>query len=295
MEQSKVKYNYDPQIYDDEKKVLNIFLDQYRNKNVIVADEHRVDYDVIPFCGDRVAFRANEDHWKSLDFKRRIEFGGTPYQVILGLWRTMPNEKTPKCLTISELSIQTPGNKHKLSLSTGDTFQEELLFNIIDIFDENKIISPASAYIDRMYTNKRLQEFIANHDWNSILKGINQMPKLANALFIMGEPYKGTDCYVANFGTILYQLIEFRNNNQAKIPRKKLIELDKAILELSKTELLKVRVSDDIGNVKSGPTKTNLLDMYYRASQSQRSNQYTVENGELVEENNTLNKVLMRF
>ena len=167
-----------------------------------------------------------------------------------------------------------------------------MLFNIISIFDERKIISPEQAFCKRMYTNKALQEFMVNHDWQKIAEGINQNPSLANALFIIREGYESCSHFTADFGTILYQLISFRINNFNNFNERDLHELDKLILKLSKTELLKVQLHEQTGGSKSWPTSSILLESNNYNSRMHRSQQYNVPNTELEEENKVLNQCI---
>ena len=289
------EFNTDEQISDDEHKVLNKFLDQYRDKDVIVADKHREDFNIVPIEGEEVAFKSNDCHWKSLDFQRRIVHEGKPYIVRLGLWRTNPGKDEAKCLTMSGMDILTPGKQHVLSFNTNDFFQNKLFYNIIDIFDEKKIISPEAAYSKRMYTNKELQRFMNERQFGKIIEGVNQKPSLANALFIMGEPTKSYSNFNIRFATILYQLINYRKEHESELSNRKLHELDRAILKLSKTELLKVHLRDDTGVTKSYPTGSILLDYSYNSIQMRISEQANVGNGELMEEKKSLNKVLRQF
>lgn len=291
----KQEFNSDKEISDKEYKVINRFLEHYRDKNIIVADKHRVDIDIVPFEGEEVAFKLNEEHWKSMDFKRKIVYKGTPYIVRLGLWRVNLLEDQPKCLTIKDFEILSPGKKHVLTHTTDDIFKEKIFCDIFEIFDEKKIISPEAAHSKRMYTNKMLQEFMYNHEWGKIIEGVNQEPELANALFIIGDLSKEHNNFNAYFGTILYQLITYRNEHKKEFTRSDLLELDKVILALSKTELLKVHLRDSTGVSKVYPTGSVLLDWRYYSSQMRLSEQYTVGNGELREEKKSLYKVLSKF
>lgn len=167
-----------------------------------------------------------------------------------------------------------------------------MLFNIISIFDEKKVISPEQAYCKRMYTNKALQEFMTNHEWGKINEGINQMPTLANALFIIREGYESYSHFTADFGTILYQLISYRQNNLDNFSKKDLLELDKLILKLRKTELLKVQLHEQTGVSKSWPTSSILLESNNYNGRMHRSQQYNVANTELSDEKKVLNKCI---
>ena len=285
-------YNFDEEISNDEYEVINKFLASYRNQSVIVADEYRQDFSMVPLEEEKVIFKTNDDTWKSMDFCRKIYHKGKPYVVELGLWRVGHMEDDPKCLSIHEFRIITNGKVHFINLNTKDVSKNNWLFNIISIFDEKKVISPEQAYCKRMYTNKALQEFMANHKWAKIDEGINQMPTLANALFIIREGYESSSHFTADFGTILYQLISYRQNNLDNFSKKDLLELDKLILKLWKTELLKVQLHEHTGGSKSWPTSSILLESNNFNSRMHRSQQYTVANTELSDEKKVLNKCI---
>lgn len=284
--------NYDEKISDDECEVIYKFLASYRNQNVIIADSFRQDFSMVPLEEEEIIFKTNEDTWKSLDFCRRIYHKGKPYVIELGLCRVGHMEDDPKCLSIREFKIITKGKEHFINLNTQDATKKNMLFNIISIFDERKIISPEQAYCKQMYTNKVLQEFMTNHEWKKIAEGIKQAPSLANALFIIREGYVLSSIFTADFGTILYQLISFRQNNQNSFDEKDLYELDKLILKLSKTELLKVQLHEHTCRCKSLHTNSILLESDNSSSRMHLSEQYNVANTELTEEKKILDKCI---
>ena len=286
------EYNFDEEISSDEYEVIEKFLASYRNQNFIVADRYRQDFSMVPLEEEKIIFKINEDTWKSIDFQRKIYHKGKPYIVELRLWRIGNMKTDPKCLSIHDFRIITDGKVHIIDLNIQNTSKRQILFNIISIFDERKIISPEQAFCKRMYTNKALQEFILNHDWAKIAEGINQNPSLANALFIIREGYTSCSHFTADFGTILYQLISFRKNN---FNESDLYELDKLILKLSKTELLKVQLHEQTGKSKSWPTSSILIESNNHNSRMHRSIQYNVSNAELEEENEVLNQCIKRL
>ncbi|MCM1370807.1 MAG: hypothetical protein NC181_02810 [Clostridium sp.] len=285
-------FNYDEKISNDEYEVIYKFLASYRNQNVIIADSFRQDFDIISLEQEEIIFKTNKDTWKNIDFCKRIYYKGKSYVIELELWRVNHRENDPKCLSIHEFRIITNGAVHFIDLNTRDSIKNNILFNIISIFNEGKIISPAQAYGKQMYTNKALQEFISNHQWKKINEGIMQYPSLANALFIIREGYESCSHFNADFGTILYQLISFRQNNQNDFDKKDLLELDKLILKLSKTELLKIQLHETTGGCKSWPTGSVLLESNNYNGRVHLSKQYTVTNTELTKEKRTLNKCI---
>lgn len=287
-----LNYNYDKEISNEEYAVINKFLASYRNQSIIVADSFRQDFGMVPLEDKRVIFKTNEDTWKVIEFCRKIYHKGKPYIVELVLWRVGSKENDPKCLSIHEFRIITKEQVHFIDLNIEDTIKKNILFNIISIFDERKIISPEQAYCKQMYTDKVLQEFMINHEWVRIAEGLRQAPSLANALFVIREGFITDSRFTADFGTILYQLILFRQNHQNDFYDKDLLELDKLILNLSNTELLKVQLFEQMGGCKTWPTASILLESNNSNGRVHISEQYNVGNGELAEENKVLNKCI---
>jgi len=291
------KYNNDIEISSDEYEIIKKFLSFYRDQSVIIADDYRQDFNMVPLETGAMFFKNNEEKWKSIKFCKRIFYKGKPYTVELVLSRVGDIE----FLRIDEFKIITNTEVHFITLDTEYVINREILSGIVSIFDEKKIISPAQAYSKQMYTNKALQGFIGNHEWQNIDKGIEQMPELANALFIVGEDSKTNTIvgknfetathYTADFGTILYQLISFRLNNLKDFNEKDLRHLDELILKLRKTQLLKVQLLENDGGVqRTWPTYSILLESNNFKSQMHISKQYTVDNTELLEEQKVLSK-----
>lgn len=283
-------YNYDLEISNDECEIINKFLSFYKSQSVIVADRYRQDFSMVPLEDDSIIFKINENEWKCIDFCKRIFYKGKPYVVELDLRSDMRDDL--RCVYMHEFKIITNGEVHLITLDTEDIIKRNILFSITNIFDEKKIISPEQAYSKQMYIDKPLQGFIRNHEWKNIGVGIQQMPELANALFIIGEGFESNYRYIADFGTILYQLILFRMNNLSDFDEKDLRELDKLILKLSKTKLLKVQFHENISCSESWPTSSILLQSNNYNGRVHMSQQYTTDNTELLKEQKILNKCL---
>ncbi len=283
-------YNFDEKLSDDEYEVINKFLASYRNQKIIVADEYRQDFNRVTLKEPEITFKKNEDIFKSFDFYREIYHQGNQYIVKLGLWHADYMEFAPEYLEIREFGIIKDGKVHFINLDTKNATKSNWLFNIISIFNEKKIISPEQAYCKRMYTDKALQKFITNHEWRKIAEGISQMPTLANALFIIKDGYESRTNFTADFGTILYQLISYRQNNLHKFNREDLMELDKLIVMLRNTELLKVQLHEQIGGSKFWPTSSILLESNSFDSRMHSSKQYNVTNATLSNEKKVLNE-----
>ncbi len=286
--QENIEHNFGLEISNDEREAIYEFLSSYRNQDVIVADELRQDFSMVPLEDEKIIFKINEDIWKSMRFTRKISYKEEDYIVNLGLWRVNHSKNDPKCLSIFEFDVTHNGIQHHINLDIKDCAKNRILLNILDIFDERKIISPEQAYCKIMKTNKVLQDFIFNHEWKKIDEGVNQMPSLSNALFIIKEGYQSSSHFKADFGTILYQLISYRMKNLDDFDKKDLDELDKLILKLSKTELLKVQLHEATGTTKGYPTSSLLLESINSSSRMHRSELYCVDNLKLLEEQKVL-------
>lgn len=285
------KLNYEKEISKEEYEIIKKFLAYYRNQSVIVADSYKQLSSIIPLENARTNFKINEDKSKKIKFRKRIFHKGKPYVIELELSRTDHMEDKPKCLGIHEFKIISNNETHIITLDTFNITASEILFDILSIFDEKRIISPEQAYSRRMYTNKALRDFIKNHEWQKIETGIKQMPKLDNSLFVIREGFnRFIGAYVADFGTILYQLISFRMNNLNNLDEKDLKGLDDLILKLRKTQLLKVQLYDSTSEFKSHTTGSILLESNNSNINMHTSHQYTKDNTELLEEQKILTK-----
>lgn len=283
-------YNHNIEISRDEHEVINKFLAYYRNQKIIIADKYRQDFGMVPLENNSVIFKTDKNRCKCVDFCKRIFYNGKPYIIELSLWRNEHTEDELECLSIQEFIIVTKGEVHFINLDTRDITKKSILFNIISTFNEKKIISPEQAYSKQMYTNKALQGFIKNHEWQNIDTGIQQMPKLANDLFIISEDFNINSHCEVYFGTILYQLLSFKRNNIDGLNEKDLRQLDELILKLRKTQLLKVRLYETIDSSKSWPTNSILLESNNYKSRMHLSQQFTADNTELLGEQKILNK-----
>lgn len=285
------KLNYEKGISKEECEIIKKFLAYYRNQSVIVADSYKQISSIIPLENARTNFKINEDKSKKIKFRKRIFHKGKPYIIELELSRTDHMEDNPKCLGIHEFKIISNNETHIIILDTFNITSSEILFDILSIFDEKRIISPEQAYSRQMYTNKALRDFIKNHEWQKIDEGIKQMPKLDNSLFIISERFnRFIGAYIADFGTILYQLISFRMNNLNNLDEKDLKGLDDLILKLRKTQLLKVQLYDSTSEFKSHTTGSILLESNNSNINMHTSHQYTKDNTELLEEQKILTK-----
>ena len=284
----KLEYNYDKKLTDKEYEILSKFINIFREQKFIIADKFRQDYTMIPLENERIIFKVNNDTFKDIKFRRKVPYKGKNYIVSLNFWKNSNIENGPKCLTINELKIQDGNKVHSISLNTDNSYKKECLYNIIDIFNEDKILSPEKAYAKRFYTNTNLQKFIENHEWNKIDNGLMKSPELINALFIMKEAEISNTNYEVVFGSILYQLINFREKNINELSKFDLRDLDLLILKLSKSELLKVKLIDNNTSVRTLPAESILLESNNKASGFHASEQFTLENNSLCSEGNIL-------
>lgn len=277
--------SYNEGISADEYEVIRKFISSYEDQEFIIADKHIQLFDKVPLDYDGMIFKISGSTEESMELCKRIYHMGKQYIVTLELNRT-DLEGGKKATSINQFIISTEDKEHCIELH-----------NIMEVFNRKKIISPAEAYGSKMINDKALQKFIDGHEWQKIEKGLNEAPDLASALFKIREGYDEdrNDYYNADFGTILYQLIKFRQENIDKFTEKDLLELDKLIVKLRKTELLKIRLMEYYGGCKSWPTSTSLLECDNTSDGMQISNQYNVSNMGLSSENKTLAECVNNF
>lgn len=275
----------------DEYEVMNEFLTLYRNQSVIVADQYREEFDMVPLKTKGVILRTDDDTWKNMYFCRKIYHKRKPYVVELKLCHT--KHFNQKHLKIDMFRIISNGR----CCSVVDTLDHETYLDIMSIFDETKIISPEQPYYNKMYSGNALQDFLTNHEWQNIDEGIQQKPLLANSLFITNEKYEASGWYnyTVNFATILYQLINFRTHNLDNLIKdeKDLYQLDKLILKLSKKKLLKIQLHDQqIGNTFYPSKRSILLDSVSHNHVMHEVVKYDVNNTGLSVEQDILKKLV---
>lgn len=285
------KFNDSEVISSNEYEIIDKFFRSYKNQKIIVADTYQQGFGIIPLEDQRFVFRRDDPENKYVTFCRGIEHKGKNYVVELELESEVNNGI--RCLGVDQFSIRTDEEVHTLHLNNNDDdSKRNCLLNIANIFDEGKIVSPEQAYYDRMYTNKTVQSFINNHRWDKIEEGIEQQPELANALFMIEERHTSCFDYVADFGTILYQLVSFRMNFSNHMSEKDILKLDELIFKLRKTELLMVKLTENYSNKKEWGTNSILLEPNVNRERVQRSLQFTSFNTKLQDRNKALVKYM---
>lgn len=269
----------------DEYDVINKFLALYRNKSIIVADRYTKEFSTVPLKNGNIILKTDEEVMKTMYFCRTIDYKGEQYVVELEISDVIHfNQKHQK---INMFKISTNESVHSID--------QEFYSDIWSIFLESQkcIISPEQLYRKKMYSNKALEKFLMNHEWENIEKGIQQKPTLANSLFITGEEY-GSSMYDIYFATVLYQLIDFRIRNLDGLIKdeKDLYELDKLIVRLRRAKLLKIHLSDQISGSKLYPKKSILLDHYNENLRTHEVTQYNGTNNGLSAEKSVLKKLV---
>ncbi len=278
----------------EEHDVVEKFFDAYEDKNEIVADSYSEEYHVLPFEGAKVAFQPHDYSWKRLDFCKRIFIKEKLYNVHLNMWRECTSKRDPKSMTLHSFSISTPEKCHLFDFPSSGITSQRLLYRVLDIFDERKIISPEQAYFERLYNVNKIPELINQKEWKTLSDGIDDISPLADQLFIMGEPIVNKEGHKIHFGTILYQLIRYRERNKKLLSEIDLIELDKLIYKLRKTELLELGLTDQLGTSLIWPS-SGILDPCKRKEGYRTSELFSVENGRLADEEQVLKKVIKPF
>lgn len=288
----KLEYISDGKMTVEEVSVIERFLDLYRKQDKIIADEYRQDSSIVPLKESSVIFKKSDDTWKSIDIERVVRHKGTPYKIELGLWRCNGKESISKILRMNKFSITTPTYWHPINLETALFHKSnDILFDIMDVFREDRIISPEEAHCKRMKTKSELQHLIANHEWVKIVDVVKLMPNLSSTLFLIEEGWQSITNYEAYFGTILYQLLTFRINNKNEMSNDDLNMLDAMIHLIKDSDLLKVKLQEKHSSVVWYPDPI-LIPEDESSSILHLSKQYTVFNGELDEEAKELKKVL---
>lgn len=292
------------EISNDEFEVINKFIDQfqefYKQHSFIIADNYRKDFIHVPLKNQHVDYKIDNYKFMEIEFCRQIYYNYKIYIVDLIMWYPIDFPKSlSNNLCIKSLSVIKQEKFHSIDLNTSDSKSSLILFNIMNLFDERKILSPDCAYSDKLYKDDILQEFIENHEWSKISKGIIQDPELINSLFIIREWSDGfLDNYTAEFGTILYHLISFRKNNLNKLNEKDLNGLDKLILRLKNTNLLKIKLSETYKSVDRfypNHRKSILLKTSISKNRTHISSLYSDVNTRLLEEKRILDNCIMEY
>lgn len=288
--------NSDVEISENEFNAIQSFLDSYVWQNFIVADEYHQGFVPVPLKGGKVILKTPQEINKRIRFCKKVLVNGQEYIVDLELCFKNLTE-----FVVQSLKVITNEKAHFIDLYIQDQIKNLLLVKIKDIFDIRKIVSPEQAYRSRMYTDKKLLEFIRKHEWKKIESGVSQDSSLANALFIIREEYSvasstencltTSSVFNADFGTILYQLIAFRMKCFNELSGNDLRKLDELILKLSKTSLLKVGLAEDTTSFRKDDVKSVLLEENEFYTTTYVSTQFNESNMELVEEHKLLKKI----
>ena len=251
--------SYENRINENERIALDKFLNLYERQDEIIADSHEQFFGVLPLKDKNAVFRTNsETDEEKMFFRRKVSIrNNIPYVVSLYLRRKC--DPRFKLFTDDEIRIITPNRIHLINSCNDDLRRYGLTYRLNNLFRQDNIISPEQAYCSRMTTSPWLQTVIENHDWAKINELIKINIDLARKLFIISEK---TD-YIsssAEFGSILYQLVDFRQKYGKTLEDNDLMELDKVIQKLNKIKykdnpgLIKVGLSSGIVNTSSVDT-----------------------------------------
>ena len=290
-------FNFDSELQDYEIEILNKFIDSYRHQNIIIADSYFVDFDLVPLSYKEILFKTEKEHWKRVGFSKQIFDGKNQFVVELSLNKSSRGsllDQNDQCLCIDYLRIKSNDDIHYITLSTNDNIKNNILSNILTVFDEHKIISPSDAYAKSMYTNKSLNYFIHNHDWSRIEQGLDEAPELAKSLFIIDEKKTLPNNYEASFGTILYQLVSYRANNYYRMSENDLQKIDDVITKIIDSPILKVKLVEQINSADQNifsPTKSILLENNNYSGRRHGSLQYNMDDNTLVNEDLKFDKL----
>ncbi len=278
----------------EENSVIKEFFNSYRSQDVIVADRHSKEYETVDFNGKQICTNPERIGWEHIFFRKVITQDKVPYTVNLTLQRDVYSLTNRKRLIIDDFSVLTPEKHHQLVLSLDGMNGSVWLYDILDIFDEKRIITPEKAYYDRLY-NKSLIDVINNHQWSEIDGGLERLPRLSDELFIIGNPSTSESSFDISFGTILYQLVNYRQLNSDKMAKDDLLKLDQLIYKLRDSELLKLDINDSKCTLMVWPSNDYFVKSSERRENSHSSEILSTTNGHFKEESNTLNKVIRKI
>lgn len=277
------EYNYDPLTLED-CEVIDQFLERYRTKAEIVADSVREHVYFVPLGDKNIHFSIDKRKKKEIGFCQKIQYRGKFYIVRLELENLVGYSRN---LEIGKFSLKKDKGTKIVFLDMKSKF----LYEMMDIFKEDKILSPLEAYGKDMYPDQIVKRMIEQQKWGLLEKGLKEKKTLENALFLLEENQGNID-YTATFGTVLYQLLDYRMRLQERGCLETFSKLDPLILKLQDTALLKVGLREQFNTTKGYPSGSSLLESKNFWFGVQESYQYTKENKKLEKESKVLRKII---
>lgn len=255
------EYNYDPLTLED-CEVIDQFLERYRTKAEIVADSVREHVYFVPLGDKSIHFSIDKRKKKEIGFCQKIQYRGK---------FSLKKDKGTKIVFLD--------------------MKSKFLYEMMDIFKEDKILSPLEAYGKDMYPDQIVKRMIEQQKWGLLEKGLKEKKTLENALFLLEENQGNID-YTATFGTVLYQLLDYRMRLQERGCLETFSKFDPLILKLQDTALLKVGLREQFNTTKGYPSGSSLLESKNFWFGVQESYQYTKENKKLEKESKVLRKII---
>ena len=283
--------NFKERISDYEYNLLYKFLEYYKEQEYIVADEYTNIFSYIPLENRRVTFIKEDELKKRIYIEKKIYNKGKKYIITLELAQNNLVDSNSKYAAIKSLVITHNEDSHIIHFNTKNYDDNTILHSIVDIFNEDKIISPLEAYRDSIVSNNELRVFIYNHDFERIESEIDSDEELTNKLFILEEGNEFYLKYGAKYATILYHLINYRINNP-DISQKDLLKLDRLIAKLKNKELLKVRFIEKDTEIDLCDNGQSFLLDNKIYCKTQEYKQYTIMNDRLDFEKRNINKCI---
>ena len=272
MKERKIIHISENDMPQDYINIIHCFLGcyTYMKKDIITAESVEEEYEGIQFDYPIVCFDYKEPIDKKMYFSRMLKYKGKDYIVELDLQQEKSNPTA-----INKLSI-VHGRKEFII----DLNQEGLRDEINKVICSKPISPPLDEYRGRINTDNQFGELISNHEWNKINKDIYDKPKLLNGIYLINsEAFSPSYPVVrANFGTLLYQLISFRQSQ--KLDEKDLNELDNLIFIIRQTELLKLYYAE------SKIAFEDKSQSYYNYTR------FTPQNGSLIPEKRAINSCI---
>lgn len=292
----------DHEISNDRYTALNMFLDSYRDSDIIVPDEYNRCYTGLPLFDDdsvpRSFFGESDSYEGFARFHRDVQVGEDTYPISLDL-RKDANENF---WIAKRLKIIRKGPLQGDHLSEYFNCEASTINEVLAVFNSKKIVPAEQVYYDKIRDRHGVvSDLIARHEWDIINYDIARMSTDNNFLLRMSSMTNQNGDVKAQYGTILYQLLAYRNNNYKSLSKEDLDELDNLIICVSDGDLLSIKLSSLYYLIEHSSDQFDTKDKLYYAMKNPVNSSHFLNteflnssNGGVANEQDTLQKLLRR-
>ena len=282
----------------DEHEVIEDFLQSYDDCDVLVPDEYLRYYNALPIfqygSNPKSCFRESEAFLNRARFHRTIPRGNDNYHVDLRM-EVNNNIWLGKSLTIKKNDEEYHEVGDGTFSPSGHYYScsPDVVGDLLSAFN-SKIIMPAEeAYIDRIRDYHGVfNGLLEANDWDSLAYEIEGNPSIGNLILNMSNGDIGNNYFGAQYGTVLYQLLTYRNEHCKSLSKESLEKLDNLIMSVKDGEILGLKLEGDdeyYGIITELHLALKKADSY---SISLKSQLLTPQNGDAIEEQKTLMKII---